>query len=99
METAMWRVVGRWAQRADGEWYEVVTYAEPLALWSPGGNTPFEAAEKWAASGPWGRLGLEAFLRVRYPATHGPVDVFVKIKPRMAYDCEHVDISGWKFAE
>lgn len=50
MEKAMWRVVGEWAQRVAGEWYEAVTCTEPLALWSPGGDTPFEAAEKWAAS-------------------------------------------------
>lgn len=92
-------MVGEWAQRVAGEWYEAVTCTEPLALWSPGGGTPFEAAEKWAPCRSQGSLGPKIFLRVQHPASQGPATMFVKAKRRMVYDCEYVDISKWKFSE
>lgn len=96
MEKAMWRVVGRWEQQPDGKWYRAAVYAGTY-----GGRTSSEAAEAWAKDS-FRHLRLprpEAFLQVQYPAPHGLVDVFVKVRPLVVYDCEQVYLNKQEFAE
>jgi hypothetical protein len=83
MSKATWKVVGRVFRRFDGKWCKTSSFGS-----SPEGSTSLEAAQKWSETASLNDR-TPTFLAVEFNCPlGGRLEVIVKVKPRVVFDCE-----------